>query len=95
MDGLMQMLSVKVDMIVSAGSVLTLLALIIIYLKNYKTFKTKFSLAILLFVSLFFMEELIYTVSVFNDPSISTSLQTLINIIELIGFLIILSVARY
>lgn len=95
MDGLLQMLSVKVDMIVSAGSVLTLLALIIIYLKNYKTFKTKFSLAILLFVSLFFMEELIYTVSVFNDPSISTSLQTLINTIELIGFLIILSVARY
>ncbi|ADZ09719.1 hypothetical protein Metbo_1486 [Methanobacterium lacus] len=95
MDGLLQMLSVKVDMIVSAGSVLTLLALIIIYLKNYKTFKTKFSLAILLFVSLFFMEELIYTVSVFNDPSISISLQTLINIIELIGFLIILSVARY
>jgi hypothetical protein len=95
MDGLLQMLSVKVDMIVSAGSVLTLLALIIIYLQNYKTFKTKFSLAILLFVSLFFMEELIYTVSVFNDPSISTSLQTLINIIELIGFLIILSVARY
>jgi hypothetical protein len=95
MDGLLQMLSVKVDMIVSAGSVLTLLALFIIYLKNYKTFKTKFSLAILLFVSLFLMEELIYTVSVFYDPNISTSLQTLINTIELIGFLIILSVARY
>ena len=95
MDGLLQMLSVKVDMIVSAGSVLTLLALIIIYLNNYKTFKTKFSLAILLFVSLFFMEELIYAVSLFYDPSISTNLQTLINTIELIGFLIILSVARY
>jgi hypothetical protein len=94
MDGLVQLLNVKVDMIASIGSVLTLFILIIIYSKNYMAFKTKFSLALLLFVTLFFIDEMIYAVSVVINPGISTNLQTLINLIEFVSFLIILMVAR-
>jgi hypothetical protein len=95
MDGIiLQLLGVKLDIIVSVGSVLALIGLIIIYAKNYKAFKTKFSLALLLFVSLFFIDEIIYAISLLLNPGISTSLQTFVNVIEFISFLILLIVAR-
>lgn len=95
MDGIiLQLLSINLDIIVSVGSVLALIGLIIIYAKNYKTFKTRFSLAILLFVSLFLIEETVYAIFLLLNPEISTNLQTIVNVLEFISFLILLIVAR-
>lgn len=90
MDGIIQ----NLDIILSGASVIALLGLLFIYSRNYRDFKTRFSLGLFLFISLFLIEETVYTISLLLNTRIATDLQTFVDLLELIAFLILLIVAR-
>jgi hypothetical protein len=89
---------ITIDIIIGIGNICLLLILLYMYVKSYREFKSKFTFGLLLFASLLFLQNVLFTGFLlsyqgFRGPGMGTPIFFL-NIIEFFALSILIYVTR-